>query len=422
MTNLAPTRHSRFSPSASKRWLECAASLVLPAPAERESSIHAEEGTAAHEVAAWCALEGDWNTANWTLAEASNGVAVTDDMKGYVQSYLNNVLDYWTELSDGDDDAQLFVEAEVDYSRFVGLQEGEATGTSDMIIIAPKAGVISVHDLKYGRGIPVDAKGNTQLAIYALGATHTFAEQAADIYKVQRVIHQPRLASAPKEDTILLSDLLTFGERVQDQVAKINLLTEDKLTLGDYAPSDDACRFCPHEARCPARKVLVDDLFEDLTGQEVTDETRPEVVDKATKSVPTLDDEALDRLYPHLGLLRAFCDAVDKEVADRAHAGVPFSNAKLVLGRAGNRAWRDPEGIEALMKSFRLKKDEMYDFKLISPAKAEKLLSDNPRRWAKVEEQITRGEPKPILVPASDKRPAIEVAEFTDQTDINDLI
>jgi len=67
----------------------------------------------------------------------------------------------------------------------------------------------------------------------------------------------------------------------------------------------------------------------------------------------------------------------------------------------------------------RLKKEEMYDFRLISPAQAEKLLKkENPRRWTKVEALIPRVDGKPTVVPASDSRPTLNVSPANDFDDI----
>ena len=74
-------------------------------------------------------------------------------------------------------------------------------------------------------------------------------------------------------------------------------------------------------------------------------------------------------------LLRKFLDAVEERMLEETRIGT-FPDYKLVEGRRGKRDWRSPEDAEALMKSMRLKKDEMYDEKLISPTKAEKLLKD----------------------------------------------
>jgi hypothetical protein len=72
-----------------------------------------------------------------------------------------------------------------------------------------------------------------------------------------------------------------------------------------------------------------------------------------------------------------------------------------------------------LFKSFRLRQDEMYDYSLISPTKAEKLLKDTPKRWEKAEALISRADGKPSVAPATDKRPALAVQSVAD--DFRDL-
>ena len=427
MQNLAPTRHSKFSPSSAHRWMHCHASLVLPQPTERTTSPEAEEGTAAHELAAWCMTEGHFDATQWTEPTASNGVAVTDEMKEFVQVYLNNILEYWTALSEGDDNAKFLVEAEVDYSGLVGLEAGEATGTSDCLIIAPAAGIVSVHDLKYGRGVDVDAVDNEQLRIYALGAITAYPEETDGCFKVQTVIHQVRKQRAPKEDSILMSDLLEFADEVGDAVTRINMLTVDELELRDYAPDEHACRFCPHKADCPAVVALVDAMFEDITGESMggaSAERRNEVIEQATRSVEAIDDAAIDRIYPSIALIEGWIKAFTEHVESRLNAGAKLATAKLVMGREGNRAWSDPEAVEALFKkTFRFKNEDMYKMSLIGIPAAEKLLKDNPTRWARVQELIVRASPKPVLAPASDKRPAVEPVAFVDESNnIDDLI
>ena len=55
----------------------------------------------------------------------------------------------------------------------------------------------------------------------------------------------------------------------------------------------------------------------------------------------------------------------------------------------------------------------MYDMKLISPTKAEKLLKPTPKRWEKVNAFVTRADGKPSVAPATDPRPSLatDVAE-----------
>jgi hypothetical protein len=371
--------------------------------------------------------EGHFDTTKWTEPTASNGVPVTDAMKEFVQVYINNVLEYWTALSEGDNGAQFLVEAEVDYSGLVGLREGEATGTADCLIIAPAAGIISVHDLKYGIGVDVDAVANEQLRIYALGAIASYPDETRDCYKVQTVIHQVRKQRAPKEDSILMTDLLDFADEVGDAVTRVNMLTVLDLELRDYAPEEHACRFCPHKATCPAVVALVDAMFEDITGESLESapaELREEVLATSSKKVETLDDAAIDRIYPSIPLIEGWIKSFLEHVESRLNAGAKLSSAKLVMGREGNRAWTDPEAVEDLFKkTFRIKNEDMYQMKLIGIPAAEKLLKDNPTRWARAQELISRSPPSPVLVSSSDKRPAVEPVVFGDESNnIDDLI
>jgi hypothetical protein len=106
-------------------------------------------------------------------------------------------------------------------------------------------------------------------------------------------------------------------------------------------------------------------------------------------------------------------------VRKRAHKELAEGRAvpgyKLVLGKKGARAWEDEAAAEAAMKAMRLKQDQMYQFKVISPTTAEKLLAkESPRRWATLQKLITQSDGKPTVAPASDARPALEVKPVAD--------
>jgi hypothetical protein len=100
-------------------------------------------------------------------------------------------------------------------------------------------------------------------------------------------------------------------------------------------------------------------------------------------------------------------------------SGNPVPGFKLVPGKKGARQWADPAQAEKLLREvFRLKIEEAYDLKLISPTSAEKLAKAGtigPRQWPKAQALITQSEGKAHVAPASDPRPALEVKPLADE-------
>ncbi|KOP31752.1 hypothetical protein AFK69_19215, partial [Xenorhabdus sp. GDc328] len=118
-----------------------------------------------------------------------------------------------------------------------------------------------------------------------------------------------------------------------------------------------------------------------------------------------------------------WCKSIRARVSDELNAGYPIPGFKLVEGKQGNRSWGIESEAETMLKSFKLKQDQMYAKKIISPTQAEKLIKrDNPRRWAKLEPLIIRADGKPTVVPESDPRPALDVNPINDFDDISDDI
>lgn len=140
----------------------------------------------------------------------------------------------------------------------------------------------------------------------------------------------------------------------------------------------------------------------------------------AKQSIAGADDETAGLLMDAVDLVEGWCKAVRAEVERRLLAGGAVPGYKLVQGRQGNRAWSDATEAENLFKTFRLKKEEMYDFTLISPTSAEKLAADGligKKQWPKAQALITRSEGKPSVAPASDKRPAQVIGAVADDFD-----
>lgn len=178
-------------------------------------------------------------------------------------------------------------------------------------------------------------------------------------------------------------------------------------------PGEKQCRFCKAKATCPALRAEVADIVHEAATLDDFADLVPVTVDKET------GDNYLSAAMAKVDLVEQWCKGVRAEVERRLLAGRTVDGYKLVEGKRGNRAWGDKEAVEKLLKGFRLRQDEMYDFSLISPTKAEKLFKENPKRWEKVREHITQSPGKPSVAPATDKRPAMAVTPVAD--DFGDL-
>lgn len=388
--------HARLAPSAAHRWMACPGSVALCEFLPNTESDYADEGTAAHTVAAELLLSGALASSQIgreiTVTRSTGETRVfpfTPEMAQHIQAYVNYVKELVLL-----EDADLLVEQKVT------VIPNQVWGTSDALAVSFSRGVLHVIDLKFGQGVLVPAEGNEQLAIYALGAlnrlfTHSPTKEAR-IQTISMHIVQPR---RPDNDgrvartwTITRAELEQFGKLVRDAV---------DATTAPMAPlvPGDQCRFCPASKTCPKlREVALlgaQAVFPDL------DATKP-----VTPPAPeTLSLNDLSRVLQAADIVETWLAAVRKHAFERACKGEQIAGMKLVQ-KVGNRRWLSETEAAAAITA---RGANPYVQELISPAQVEKLLGKKASAFvAALTERPVTGI---ALVPEKDKRPALESAQ-----------
>ena len=366
------TDHAKLSASGSHRWLHCPGSVKAEEGIEERKSLHADEGSMAHELAELVLTQGgscfDWEgkyLIEW------NAEPVSREMCGYVQEYV----DYVKQLG-----GLQMHEERVDFSPWVP----DGFGTSDAIVFS--GNTLHTIDLKYGKGVKVYAEENTQGILYALGALNDFGD-FHEFDKVRITIVQPRLDHIDEWE-LSKADLLKWGEWISQKAEEANGDNPKRV------PGDKQCTFCKARATCKALEKLTHETigadFDDLDSLESPD---------------TLSDKRLAEVLTAKKLIVSWLDAVEQHLKEKAEAGEHVEGFKLVAGRSV-RQWSDPGKAETKLKE--LLGDEAYERKLLSVAKAEKLLGKS--RSCEIAELVIKPSGKPALVPESDPRKAINVS------------
>lgn len=375
-----PSKHAKLPPSSAERWINCPGSVALaeqlPPPG---SSAYADEGTLAHAVAE---LKLRKHTGEVSAKEYAKQLTKLQDSE-YFCGEMDEATDFYVDtvlerLAAAGEDAELLIEQHFSLDTWVP----ESFGTSDAVIIGGHT--IEVIDLKYGKGVKVDAARNPQTRLYGLGASALFGD-LYDFDTVRETIIQPRLDHVSTEE-LPLAELLLWAE---EEVAPRAIMAIEGT---DYMACGDWCRWCPAKAVCRKRAEYNLELAKD-----------------EFKAPPLLTDEEIGEVLERAESIKKWTEDIQAWALEQALAGKHFDGWKLVEGRSIRKYADDIKVAEALVAAGY---DEalLYERKLYGITAMEKLVGKK-KLTATLGDLLIKPAGKPVLVPESDKREAINTTE-----------
>ena len=238
-----PTTHAYISASNAHRWLNCTAAPAFEAQFPKSSSVYADEGTLAHAICEIYARRkfdpaADKSALTKELAKLKRDKLYNPEMLDTAKAYV----EYLTEKSmQFDNPPHIVQEIRVDFSDYVPA----AFGTCDCVMIG--GGRLHITDYKHGKGVKVEAVGNPQMRLYALGALNYFSAIYGDTIKtVSMGICQPRISENCPEESMTVEELRQWGESIKP------LAQAAYNGTGTYKPGV-WCMFCRGKAQCKAR-------------------------------------------------------------------------------------------------------------------------------------------------------------------------
>ena len=366
--------HATLSPSSAGRWMTCPGSVALVAtmPDRPTYNASADAGTAEHAVLEACLTFNDEAAKYIGTTPKGTSTVITEEAAKAVQSCLDYLMPYrragWRVRAE----ERMHV-----YKAFDGVDSETLFGTAD-VVGWKDHGEALILDYKGGR-IPVNVEDSKQLRLYALGL---MASTGWVFAQVKLVIFQPK-AGGPSEVILTRSELEELVPTYQSAIDEA--LSHD----APLKPSEEACRWCAAAARCP-----------EVQKQALA------VAQERFMEPATLTNEQVAHVLANASRIRAALEAVESFALQQMQLGVEVPGFKLVEGKA-HRRWKEGSivNLRAMLRKLKFTAEQFSPPKLLSPAQMEKLVG-RPLvgKLASYWEQPV-GEPS--IVPASDKRPAL---------------
>lgn len=393
--------HARLSPS-NHRWPHCPGSVREEEQYEDVPGSAAIDGTGSHLLLELCLT-------NNVRAEKYLGEVIgqghEDEPHGWyvekprcdrVQMCLDYVSTRVKFLQDLYPGSTVTVEAESRSNPGDIFGRDDWYGTCDITITVKNAHghclFIEVIDYKDGREF-VHAEGNSQLIGYLGGKIQPYLSDKMEImiaHPCQFTIVQPKTEGKKIRSHTCTHDYL--WEELKGLALAADKTDDPKAPLiPDNRGGKGHCRWCKHRENCTALeerdvKELKNMSTELIPAGEGSDLFA--ISGQLMADPESLSSDQLTKLIDmEPGVLSMFTRARE-ELETRVRRGDDVEGWEIGYGNA-TRVWGEPEEVVVKkLKAQRLKKDDIYPPKLISPAQYLKLKSLKPEQKKRIEEEL----------------------------------
>ena len=365
-------RHALLSASSSHRWIHCPPSIRLGEKYENRGSEYAAEGTEAH-------LLCEYRLKQMLGIDMENPVPglqyYSKEMEANAEGYAQYVMEIYEKAKESCEDPIVLIEQQVSYEKWVR----DGFGTADALVVAD--GTLHVIDYNNGKGVLVECEDNSQMRCYGLGSLQMF-DGIYDIQNIGMTIYQPNRDNI-STCMLVKEDLLEWADGILAPAAALAFEGKGEYACGEW------CQFCPVKHICRARA----DYAMQLARYDFAD---PDV----------LEDEDIEDILARADTLTSWASDVKDYALRQALSGKEWKGWKLVEGRS-NRKYTDEDAVaEAVQKAG----FDPYEKKLLGITAMTQTLG-RKRFNELLGGLVMKPTGKPVLVPESDKRPAMNTAK-----------
>lgn len=222
------------------------------------------------------------------------------EMQNCAEEYCNYVLEQYEKAKEYYDDALIFIEQRLDFTKWVK----DGFGAGDCVIVADQ--VLHIIDYKHALGVLVNSKENTQVLCYALGALEAF-DNIYNIEQSEMTIFQPCREKIPTS-YVTKDYLFDWAKNVLKPKAQLAYEGKGEFKAGNHY------KFCKAKATCRKRA-----------------EMNLELAKYDFKIPDTLDDFEISAILPRIDELIKWGKDIKNYALSKASFGTHFDGFRFVL-------------------------------------------------------------------------------------------